>query len=102
MSRRAKLLRNIAIVTAGFIVVLAVGTIAVVQTDWFRNYVKQKIITATEEGTGGKVEIASFSFEWRALHATVTDFVIHGTEPEGFAPFVRAGRVELSLRLLPA
>ena len=57
-------------------------------------------VVPRQEGTGGKVEIASFNFEWRAMHATVTDFVIHGTEPQGFAPFVRAGRVELSLRLL--
>src|SRR5512140_2768582 len=82
MSGQAKLLRNIAIGAAALIVILAVVTIAVVQTDWFRNYVKQRIISATEEGTGGKVEIASFSFDWRALHATVTDFVIHGSEPE--------------------
>ena len=98
MSRRAKLLRNIAIVTAGFIVVLAVGTIAVVQTDWFRNYVKRKIITATEEGTGGKAEVGSFSFDWRHLRAQVRNFVIHGLEPRDAAPLFRANLVQVAQR----
>jgi translocation and assembly module TamB len=100
MSRSAKILRNIAIGIAVFIVVLVAGTTVVVQTGWFRNYVKQRIITAAEEGTGGQVEIGSFAFEWQRLRAIVTEFVIHGSEPAGSAPFIRAQRVELNLRVL--
>jgi translocation and assembly module TamB len=94
-----KIVRNVAIGLAALIVLLLVGTILTVRTDWFRSYVRQKIITATEDGTGGKVEIGSFEFAWTRLRAVVTDFVIHGNEPAGSAPFVRAARVELDLRL---
>ena len=71
----------------------------VVQTDWFRNFVRQKIITATEEATGGRVEIGSFSFDWTKLRVIVIGFVIHGNEPAGSPPFVRVARIELDLRL---
>lgn len=99
MSRRARILRNLGIGLAALIVVVVVAAALIVRTDWFRNYVKQKIIAATEEGTGGTVEIGSFAFQWSHLRATVTDFVIHGNEPAGAAPFVRAARVQVDLRL---
>ena len=92
--------RNIAIGLSAFIVLVVAAALIVVQTNWFRNYVRQKIITATEEGTGGKVEIGSFNFEPSHLRATITDFVIHGNEPAGAAPFVRVKRVEVDLLLL--
>lgn len=102
MSRRAKLIRNIAIGFAAFVVVLFLATIATVQTNWFREYVKRKIVTAAEEGTGGKVEIGSFTFEWTHLRAIATNFVIHGKEPAASAPWLRAARIRLDLSLVPS
>lgn len=99
MTRPWKILRNVGIGLAALIVAVVLTAIIVVQTQWFRDYVRRTIITATEDGTGGKVEVGSFSFSWRALEAVVTDFVIHGKEPPGSAPFVRASRVQVNLRL---
>ncbi len=99
LSRRGRILRNIAAGLVALILVAGIAAILTVQTQWFRDFVRQKIITATEEGTGGKVEIASFSFDWRALEANVTGFVIHGKEPPGALPFVRVARVQVNLRL---
>jgi translocation and assembly module TamB len=101
MTRRGKLIRNIVTGVAVFIFVVGVATIELVQTDWFHNCVKQRIIVATEQSTGGKVEIGSFAFDWRRLRAVVSNFVIHGNEPPGAAPFVRLGRVELDIALFP-
>src|SRR5262249_39233833 len=61
-----------------------------VQTDWFRNKVRQQIVASVEEATGGKVDIGSFSFDWTHLRAQVRDFVIHGLEPAGAPPPFRA------------
>ncbi len=58
----------------GLIAVVVVGAIIVVQTDWFRQFVRDKIIAVTEESTGGKVDIARFDFDWTHLRATVTGF----------------------------
>ena len=99
MTRTHRILRNAAIGLLAFIVLLTVTTLIVVQTDWFRNYVREQIITATEDGTGGKVEIGSFKLDVSHLRAVITDFVIHGTEPAGAAPFVRAARAEVDIRL---
>jgi translocation and assembly module TamB len=99
MTRPLRILRNVAIGLAAFIAVVVIAAIMVVQTGWFRNFVREKIISATEQGTGGRADIESFTFNWRALEAVVTGFVIHGKEPASAAPFVRADRVQVNLRL---
>src|ERR1700721_2734257 len=99
MRRALKILRNAAIALCALLVVLAIAGILVVQSEWFQNYVKQTIVTSTEDGTGGKVEIGTFQFEWTHMTAVATDFVIHGTEAAGAAPLLRVARVQLNLRL---
>src|SRR5580700_300007 len=99
MSRRARLLRNVAIGFAAFILVLSVAVIVTVQTDWFREYVKRQIVVAAEQGTGGKVEIGSLAFDWKRLRAVVSGLVIHGKEPAGSAPWISVRRIELEFRI---
>ena len=62
----------------GIVVVIA---LRVAQSPWFANYVREKIISTTEESTGGKTELGSFTFDRRHLQVTITDFTIHGAEP---------------------
>ncbi len=99
MKRPMRILRNVGIGLAGFVLLIVLAGILVVRTEWFRNYARKKVITATEEGTGGRVEIASFSFDWTHLTAVLTNFVVHGNEPAGAAPYLSASRVELHIRL---
>ena len=100
MTRPWRIARNVGIGLASLIAVILVAAMLLVQTHWFRNYVREKIIAATEEGTGGRVEVGSFSFSPRALEAVVSDFIIHGKEPAGATPFVRVSRVQVNLKLL--
>jgi translocation and assembly module TamB len=99
MSRKARIWRNIGIAAAALVVVIFLTAIQIVRTGWFRDYVKAKIITATEDGTGGRVEIGSYTFDWIHMRSILTDFVIHGNEPPGAAPYLRASRIQLDLRL---
>src|SRR5579872_285430 len=99
MSRPRKILLGLGIGVVGLIVVVFTAVFAIAPTDWFRDYVKEKIITSTESSMGGKVELSSFSFDPAHLRAIVTGFVIHGNEPAGAAPFFRVARLELDLRL---
>jgi translocation and assembly module TamB len=99
MTQPARIVRNIAIGVVALLIVLTVAAIFVVQTDWFRAYVKQKIIASTEDSTGGRVDVASFTFDWRHMRAVVTGFVIHGNEPALAAPFLSARRVQVDIRL---
>lgn len=88
MNRRMRILRNVGIAVGAFLVLAVVATILVVRSGRFREYVRQRIVTATEDGTGGRVEVGAFSFDWTHLSAVVTNFVIHGNEPAGAAPYL--------------
>jgi hypothetical protein len=81
MSTRIKIYRNIAIGVAALIIAVVAAALIAIHTNWFRNYVRQKIVTAIQEGTGGVTEIRSFSFDVSQLHAHLTDLVIHEASP---------------------
>ena len=100
MSRGRKIAAIIIGSLAALAVIVFVAVIIIVQTNWFRNMVREKIVTAVEESTGGKVDIASFAFDWRHLRAQVRGFVIHGLEPPTAAPLLRANLVQIDLKLL--
>ena len=100
MTRRSKILTGIAVSVAGLIAIAVLGVILVIRTEWFSNYVREKIVSLTEESTGGKVDLKSFQFEWRQLRAELHGFVIHGTEPAGSAPLFEASSIVLRLKLL--
>ena len=99
MSHAGRIARNIAIGLAGLIVALILIAVIVVQTKWFRNYVREAIVSAVNDNVGGRAEIGSFEFDPKSLHVVVRNFVIHGDEPAGSAPFVSIDHIELYLRL---
>ena len=49
MTRPVRIVRNIGIGLVGLILLLGIAAIIIVQTGWFRNYVRETIISATEE-----------------------------------------------------
>jgi translocation and assembly module TamB len=100
MTRFRKIGLIVAASLAGLALAVIIGGLVIVQTDWFRNMVRAKIVAAAEDATGGKTEIGSFSFEWRHLRAQVRNFVIHGLEPVGAPPLFRANLVEADLKLI--
>jgi translocation and assembly module TamB len=99
MTKRKRIILTIAASLVGLLLVLIVASILVLRSAWFANYVREKIIAVTEESTGGKVEIASFQFDWTHLTARVRNFVLHGTEPAGNDPLVRVQLLEVRLKL---
>ena len=99
MSARARLLRNIGLGAATLATVVIAAGLLAVRTGWFREYIRQKIISSVEESTGGRVEVGAFSFDEGKLRATVRNLVIHGNEPANAQPFVSAGLIEVDLRL---
>jgi translocation and assembly module TamB len=53
-----------------------------------------------EKSIGGKVELRNFRFDWNSLTAEVDGLVVHGTEPPGEAPLLRAAKVIVGLKLI--
>jgi len=100
MSRRRRIALMVAAALAGLALVAIVAGILTVRTQWFRDFVREKMIAAIETGTGGKAEIGAFTFDWTSLRARVENLVIHGLERPGEAPLFRARLVEVDLKLL--
>ncbi len=84
---------------AGLLLLALAAAIITVQTDWFRNLVRTKMVAAVEESTGGRTEVGNFIFDWKHLRADVFGFVIHGLEPMDAAPLFRAAHVQVNLKL---
>lgn len=83
-------------------VALAVAFLIVVQTAWFKDKVRERIASVAEQATGGRVEIGNFNYDWHALSAEVSPFVLHGKEAAGSPPFFRAARIQIGLRVISA
>ncbi len=80
--------------------VLAAATVWVLQSAWFRDQVRRRIVAQVEDATGGKVEIAAFDYQWRKLTADVHGFVLHGTEPPGAAPLLNVESAQVTVRII--
>ncbi|MEP7351665.1 MAG: translocation/assembly module TamB domain-containing protein [Acidobacteriota bacterium] len=101
MSPKTKHRVRIAAAIVGVLVpVLLVVGIFVARSDWFREFVRQKMITTVEGSTGGKVEIGAFQFDWSHLRAEVDRFVLHGSEGPTEDPLFSARKLTVELRLL--
>ena len=74
------LLTSGAVIGAG-LVVLIVAAILILNSGWFANFAKQKIVSALEDATGGKVDIGSLQLDLSGITVRVRNVVLHGTEP---------------------
>ena len=99
MTRRRKIwmaLAGLAVLTA---LVAAIG-FGVVRSSWFYEKVRGRIVAEVEKATGGRVELASFRFDWKAWRADVQGFTLHGTEPAGKPPLFRATSIAVGLKVV--
>ena len=87
---------------AGLAVVAVVVLVFVAQTEWFKGKVRERIVAVAEQATGGRVEINRFDYDWRALTAEISPFVLHGTESANEPPLFRAARIQVGLKIISA
>jgi translocation and assembly module TamB len=83
----------------GFAAAFLVTFLLIVHTSWFQLKVRQQVIRSTEQATGGRAQAQGFAFHWSRLQATIHNFTIHGTEPEGAAPLFHAKTIVIGFRL---
>jgi translocation and assembly module TamB len=100
MTRGRKIAAIAAASLAGLVVCVIVAGAFVVRTAWFRGWVREKLVAAVEDATGGKVDIGSLSLDLSHLRAQVRGFTIHGLEPPTAAPLFSARLVQVDLKLL--
>ena len=85
MAFKKKFRVAVGVVIAASALALTAAAIALyaLQTNWFRQQVRERILIAAETSTGGRVEIGAFNYNWHTLTAQFADFTIHGAEPQG-------------------
>jgi len=100
MTRARHLTRQILVAAAILAAICSVTLLLVVRSGWFRELVRQRIVTEIESATGGRVEVGNFSFKWETLVARVSPLVLHGTEPASDTPLLRVESVSIGLRII--
>ncbi len=95
MSRK----QRAALAVAVSILLIALGVVYCLQTNWFKEKVREDIVAVIERATGGRVEIKSFTYDWRTLTAHFQDFVVHGTELKSGPSLFRADSIVVRLRI---
>ena len=100
MRRLFKIILGILISLAALVLVVLVAAILISRSGWFKDKVRERIISEVERATGGRVEARRFDYKWTALTAEVDGFVLHGTEAADAPPLFRAGKVEVGLKIL--
>jgi translocation and assembly module TamB len=79
---------------------LAGAAVMTLQSSWLYNKVRERIIAEVEKATGGRVELATFRFDWRQMRAEAGGLAVHGTEPADKPPLLHASSVVIGLRLV--
>ena len=97
MSRRRK---YIALALVSFVVVLAISARLVLRSAWFAGKVRERLVAAIDDATGGRAEVGALRFDWRRLRIEVYRFVIHGTEPAGKPPLLRVNSIAVGLKIV--
>jgi translocation and assembly module TamB len=95
--------RSILIIAAGVcgvVVLLALSALYFLQSNWFKEKIREKIISAIEGASGGQVELKSFNYDWRTLSAEFSNLTIHGNEPNPGPPLFRADSVRVGLSIV--
>jgi translocation and assembly module TamB len=95
--------RWIRFLLAGALAALTLAIVAgvfVLRSDWLRQKIRDAMIAAIEDATGGRAEIAAFHFDWRKLRVEVDDFVLHGKEPLEKPPLVQAASVAAGFKIV--
>jgi translocation and assembly module TamB len=84
------------------IVLLAVMVSAVLylRSAAFADLVRNRLVAAIEDATGGHVEIASFTWNLRELAFEADNLTIHGLEPAGDLPYAHVDRALVRLHII--
>ncbi len=95
---RALLHTSVALII--LIAAAAITAVVVARSGWFREKVRERIVSEIDKATGGRAEIGGFAFDWPRLTATISSLVIHGKEHADEAPLVSVRTVTLGLRVI--
>src|SRR6476469_3350029 len=82
----------LAVIVSGFWIYL--------NSDSFRETVRQRVIAELRLMTGGKVEVESFTWNLSTLHFEARNVTIHGREAAGEVPYAHADRIGVDVKVV--
>ena len=100
MTRRTQTVLRVSMILASIALIAILTFLLTVQSSWFREKVRGKIVSVVEDASGGRVEVGAFTYDARTLTAKVTRFVLHGKEAPSEPPLFRAETIEVGLRVV--
>jgi len=99
-SSRARKLRGLLIIGGLGVIVVLVAGFLYLNSDAFRETVRQRVILELRQMTGGKVEVESFTWNLSTLHFEARNVTIHGREAAGEAPYAYADRIGVDVKVV--
>ena len=99
MTRARRVLTGTGIIAGLILVVTGAGVLAL-RSRWFREKVRERVVSEAAKTTNGRVEMGQFQFEWKTLTAELDNLTIHGTEPAGQAPLFTVKRLVIGLKIV--
>ncbi|HEX3681079.1 MAG TPA: translocation/assembly module TamB domain-containing protein [Bryobacteraceae bacterium] len=100
MTQTLRVAARVAALVGGAAALIFALALYTLQTNWFKQRVREKIVAAAEQATGGRVELGTFNYDWRTLDAEFDAFVVHGSEPADAPPLFRANSIRAGLRIV--
>ena len=82
------------------IVMLVAGASWYTTTADFQQRVGKQVVSALEDATGGKVDLAKVSFDLWHLAIEADGLVIHGLEGPGEAPYLSADKIQVRIKIV--
>ena len=89
------------LIAAGALTLFLLAAAWYTTTDSFHGWLRNHVVVALQDATGGKVELGAFHMIPFRLRAEARDLTIHGTEATGSIPLGHADAVVAQVRLLP-
>jgi translocation and assembly module TamB len=100
MTRKNRVILITALSVCGLVLLLTLSAFYVLRTNWVKNKVREKIVSAIEDVSGAPVELGSFNYDWRTLSAEFKNVALRGTEPQTGPPLFRADSIRVRLRIV--
>jgi translocation and assembly module TamB len=82
------------------VAVLAGGLAIYLNSDGFRETMRARVVAELERATGGKVEIASFTWKLSTLQFEIRNLTIHGREAVYEVPYAHADRISVGVKVV--
>src|SRR5258706_4968409 len=82
------------------VVLLFVAAALYLNSDTFRDSVRNKVVAELERVTGGHVELNSFRWNISKLEFEADDLTIHGLEPSDAVPYAHLDHLKVHLKII--